>query len=64
MESTYENRGATATVANPGIGILNTSNNSYPALPSPAVLWVAKRFRITIPHARVVCELYGLGGAA
>lgn len=31
---------------------------------SPAVHRIASRFRITVPHARVVCELAGIGGAA
>lgn len=31
---------------------------------SPAVRAIARRFSITIPHARVVCELARIGGAA
>jgi len=33
-------------------------------LETSAARAVARRFRITIHHARVVCELAGIGGAA
>jgi len=47
-----------------GFAKLDVENHSEAAPESLAIRSVARRFRITIPHARVVCELCGLGGAA
>jgi hypothetical protein len=43
---------------------IDTENSNAPALESLAVRRVAERFRVSIPVARVVCELAGLGVAA
>lgn len=43
------------------LDVFNTNDNARESL---AVRSIARRFRLTIPHARVICELYGLGGAA
>lgn len=43
---------------------LNVENPTETLAQSLAVRRTAQRFNITPTHARVVCELYGLGGAA
>jgi hypothetical protein len=40
---------------------LDVQNPTETLSESPAVHRIASRFRITIPHARVVCELAGIG---
>ena len=42
------------------LDVFNPTETTHESL---AVRSVARRFRLTLPHARVVCELYGLGDA-
>lgn len=43
---------------------LDLQNPSETLPESPAVRALVRRFRLSVYHARVVCELAGIGGAA
>ena len=45
-------------------GAIDTTEPKSSPSESPAVRRVASRFHLSIYHARTVCELAGIGGAA
>jgi hypothetical protein len=67
MSKTNKNPVAALGVANRVIGVVDLCRADHPETKqqdgeSLAVVIIAKRHRLTITHARIVCQMAGIGG--